>query len=36
MNISINEIFGEPEQAQVLPNISGEVYPLEQESKGGR
>lgn len=35
-NQRINEIFGEPEQAPVLPNISGEVYPLEQESKGGR
>lgn len=35
-NQRINEIFGEPEQTPVLPNISGEVYPLEQESKGGR
>lgn len=35
-NQRINEIFGEPEQAPILPNISGEVYPLEQESKGGR
>lgn len=35
-NQRINEIFGEPEQAPVLPNISGEVYPLEQESEGGR
>lgn len=35
-NQRINEIFGEPEQAPVLPNISGKVYPLEQESKGGR
>lgn len=35
-NQRINEIFGEPEQAPVLPNISGEVYPFEQESKGGR
>ena len=35
-NQRINEIFGEPEQAPVLHNISGEVYPLEQESKGGR
>lgn len=35
-NQRINEIFREPEQAPVLPNISGEVYPLEQESKGGR
>lgn len=36
-NKRINEIFAEPEQAPVLPNINGEVYPLgQEESKGGR
>lgn len=36
-NQRINEIFAEPEQEPVLPNINGEVYPLEPEvSKGGR
>lgn len=36
-NKRINEIFAEPEQAPVLSNINGEVYPLGQEEcKGGR